>query len=69
MARKLGKDEILDRLLEAATVEWGRAEAEKMRPAFEVAAEAIRKVEEFQLAPEEELTYPETISRKRRGAE
>ncbi|MFQ6075075.1 MAG: hypothetical protein ACE5Z5_02915 [Candidatus Bathyarchaeia archaeon] len=61
MVRELGKDEILNRLLEAAAEKWDRAEVEKMRPAFERAAEAVWRVEVFQLKPEEEPAYPTTI--------
>lgn len=61
MVRKLGKDKILNQLIEAANKTWNRKEVEKMRTAFERMAEAIWKVEEFQLEPEEEPAYPTTI--------
>mgnify|MGYP001125530411 CR=1 FL=1 len=70
MARELGKDKVLNDLLEAGAKKWGRAEVEEMRPAFETVAEAISKVEEFQLEPEEEPAHPATILRQgRRGRE
>ncbi len=68
MARKLGRDEILNRLLEAAIIEWSREAVEEMRPAFETAAEAIWEVEQFQLEPEEEPALLTLIlQRERRG--
>jgi len=70
MARVLGKDEILNHLLEAASTKWGGATVEEMRPAFETVAEAIWKIEEFQLEPEEEPAHPATILHQgRRGRE
>jgi len=69
MASERGKDEVLNRLLEAATVKWGRGVVEAMRPAFESTAEAIWKVQEFQLEAEEEPAHPATILRERRGKE
>lgn len=63
MAREPNKDEILGRLMEAAAERWGREEVERLRPALERAAEAVRGVEEFHLAPEEEPVYPTTIFR------
>jgi len=68
MAERLGKDEILKRLLEEATVRWGRDRVEEMRPAFDVAVEAVWKVGEFRLETEEEPAHPGTI-RERRGRE
>ena len=55
------KEKILNRLLEAATERWDRAEVEKMRPMFEMAADAVWKVEKFPIKPEEEPAYPTTI--------
>jgi len=70
MTKELGKDETLNCLLEAASVKWGKAEIREICSAFELAAEAIWKVEEFQLEPEEEPAHPATIfHRGRRGKE
>jgi hypothetical protein len=64
MARELDKDAILNHLLEAASAKWSRSAVEETRPAFELAAEAIWKVEEFELDSEEEPAHPATITHR-----
>jgi hypothetical protein len=71
MADNREKVEVLNRLLAAASETWGAAEAENMRSALELAAEAFWTVEAFPLKPMEEPAQQTSIfhqakKRKRR---
>ena len=54
MADNHEKVEVLNRLLIAASEKWGEEEANNMKSAFELAAEAFCTVEAFTLKPMEE---------------
>ncbi len=54
MTKDFDKSEILTRFLRVATRKWGAERVEEIRPSLEKAAEAIWKVENFDLMPEEE---------------
>ena len=72
MADNREKVEVLNRLLAAASETWGEVEAEKMRSALELAAEAFWTVEAFTLKPMEEPAQQTSIFhhwRKRQGRE
>jgi len=70
MADNREKVEVLNRLLAAASETWGEAEAENMRSAIELAAEAFWTVEAFTLKPMEEPAQQTSVfhqARKRQG--
>ena len=72
MADNREKVEVLNRLLAAASETWGEVEAENMRSALELAAEAFWTVEAFTLKPMEEPAQQTSVfhqARKRQGRE
>jgi hypothetical protein len=72
MADDREKVEVLNRLLAAASETWGEVEAENMRSALELAAEAFCTVEVFTLKPMEEPAQQTSIfhqTKKRQGRE
>jgi hypothetical protein len=69
-----GKEEILKHLLTTASEKWSPERAAQIRPSLEAAADAIWKIENFQLKPDEQPEHPTLIfhqwnSRKKTAAE
>lgn len=58
MKRRTGKLDYIVHMVNVAAGRWGGEEAERLRPALERTAEAVRAVEAFKLDPSEEPAGP-----------